>query len=213
MILNNFSKEEILENAAKVIGEFSLSSIPYGLTQKYKKQLANRKIGDNSILGVHKYHIHNNTVYVVANKRLYNYSARRTGEIVFTYYISCRNSNTGKYSYVMPTFDVHGHTITGYVMYTAHFVQRLRERDGKEFQDLLKEVGGDSMALAYKGDDGQFETTWGTYRLFGKQEGPFAYITTMVTDDMLFDNQIPTGEEIQEMMEEHNKYKCETLTV
>lgn len=209
MLLNTLSNKELLSRISDVVAKFSFST---GLSQKYEKQLKNRKVLDGAILGVHKYNILDNTVYVVAQKRTYNLSSRKAGEMVFTYYISVLNPKTGKYSYVMPTFGMSGYEITGYVMFTAHFIQRLNERDGKEFVDLLREVGGDAMALVDQNDEGGVETTWGTYRLFGKQEGPFVYIATMVTDDMLYENQLPTGEEIERRTKEYNIEKCQYVT-
>ena len=203
MLLSTLGHEEIRDKAEEIVKEFVNSSKPFGLTQKYIKQLNNRKVKDDTILGIHTYTIQNSTVYVVAQKKNYNRSSRSMGEIVFTYYISALNPYTGKYSYIMPTFGTTGYRVMGCVIFTAHFIQRLRERDGKGFADLLKINGGEVMAFVYnpKGTEGEIETRWGTYRLFGHQDGPYITITTMVTEDMLYEDQLPTDSAITKMEE------------
>ena len=200
MILNNFSKEDILYNVAKVVAEFSSSSIPGGLTLKYAKQLKNRAIPDNTILGVHHYTIQGNTVYVVATKRLFYRSPRKAGELTYTYYISVLNSTTGKYSYVRPNWDITNTHMTGYILFTAHFIQRLKERAGITFPELLKTNPGRCTPLADMEGENKVQTVWGTYRLFGSVDGACVNIATMVTDDMLYDDQLPVEDEFDAMI-------------
>lgn len=195
MILNNFSKEDILYNASKVVAEFSTSSIPGGLSLKYAKQLKNRAIPDNTILGVHRYSIQGNTVYVVATKRLFYRSPRKGGELTFTYYISVLNSTTGKYSYVRPNWDITNTRMVGYVLFTAHFIQRLNERANITFPELLKTNPGECTPLVDMEGENKIQASWGSYRLFGFLEGPYVTIATMVTDDMLYENQLPVEDE------------------
>lgn len=205
-------KDTITRNVEGVIREFTQSSKPYGLQEKYRKQLNDRKVLDGQILGVSKYTIQQNTVYVVAVKRTYNYGSRRGGELTITYYISALNPETGKYSYVMPSYGITGTVMKGFVMYTAHFVQRLWERDHKTFPELLKDVGGDAMVLVEKSGDDEYETTWGTYRLFIKAEEGAWYVTTMVTDDMLYSNQLETKEVIASKTVAYNEEKKRVIT-
>lgn len=211
MLLRTFDDVALKKGIYDVVKDFTHSSKPYGLSAKYKKELQNRKIGDNTTLGVHRYTIQENTVYVVATKRLYNYSSRRGGEIVFTYFISVLNPKTGKCSYVMPSFDVMGVKIEGFMMLSEHFVQRLKERTGKDMPDFLKEVGGSGISMIDKGE-GKMVASWGDYRLFGYAEGKNWYIATMVTADMLFEDQIPESEEMERLNREYNDYKKRILT-
>lgn len=213
MILNNFSKEDILYNVAKVVSEFSTSSIPFGLTMKYAKQLKNRAIPDNTILGVHHYTIQGNTVYAVATKRLFYRSPRKGGELTFTYYISVLNSTTGKYSYVRPNWDITNTKMVGYVLFTAHFIQRLKERAGITFVELLKTNPGRCTPLAGMEGENKVQTVWGTYRLFGFLEGSYVTIATMVTDDMLYEDQLPVEDEFDNIVARYVKDQRELYTV
>lgn len=215
MIFNTFSRDEINDGIRGVVAEFSNSSYPVGLEIKYEKALKNRKVKDGNVLGVHRYTIQNNTVYVVAIKRTYNYSPRKYGELVFNYYVSVTNPNTGKSAYAMPCFDIYGAKIIGFTLLTEHFIQRLRERAGVEFSDFLKKSGGMSGHAVVYGDDGKIETNWGGHRLFGYQyeDGKYTYITTMVTDDMLFETQLPVKEYMAEREKEYKDIQNSTLTV
>ena len=176
-----------------------------GLATKYMKQLKDRKVPDGKILGVHKYSLKNCNTYIVAIKRNYGRS-RKVSELVFDYYVEQINPDTGRVSYLRPSFDITGVRIYGYLEFTEHFIKRLKERDGKDFQDLLKTAGGDVLSLV-DGTSGDLEGTFGGYRVFVKKEGRNCTITTMVTDDMLYDNQRPTSEVIKVQAEQYNELK------
>lgn len=202
MILKTSTTEEKNSQLRTVVNSFTGGD---GLATKYMKQLKDRKVPDGKILGVHKYSLKNCNTYIVAIKRNYGRS-RKVSELVFDYYAEQINPATGRVSYLRPSFDITGVRIDGYLEFTEHFIKRLKERDGKDFQDLLKTAGGDVLSLV-DGTSGDLEGTFGGYRVFVKKEGRNCTITTMVTDDMLYDNQRPTSEVINVQAEQYNELK------
>ena len=202
MILKTSTPEEKNKQLRTVVNSFTGG---HGLAAKYMKQLKDRKVPDGKILGVHKYSLKTCNTYIVAIKRNYGRS-RNVSELVFDYYVEQINPATGRVSYLRPSFDITGVRIDGYLEFTEHFIKRLKERDGKDFLDLLKTAGGDVLSLV-DGTSGDLEGTFGGYRVFVKKEGRNCTITTMVTDDMLYDNQRPTGDSIQSRTEEYESIK------
>lgn len=202
MILKTSTPEEKNRQLNAVVASFTSS---FGLAKKYLKQLKDRKVQDGKVLGIHKYVLNGCNTYVVVVKR--NYGKTRTNaEPVFLYYVEEVNTDTGRVSYLRPGFDITGHHINGYLEFTEHFIKRLKERDGKDFLDLLKVAGGDALSFV-EGTSGDLEGTFGGHRVFVKKEGKNYIITTMVTDDMLFDTQRPTGKEINTQYEQYNSIK------
>lgn len=202
MILKTATPEEKNRQLRSVLDGFTGS---LGLAAKYSKQLKDRKVPDGKVLGVHRYTIKGCETYVVVVKRTYG-KTRGGGEPVFLYYAKMMNPSTGRISYLRPSFDITGSRNVGYLEFTEHFIKRLKERDGKEFTDLLKTAGGDTINPVM-GTSGDLEATFGGYRVFIKREGSNAIITTMVTDDMLYKNQRPTGEKISEGYKKYEELK------
>lgn len=207
MILKTATPEEKNRQLRGVVSAFTAGD---GLSLKYAKQVKDRKVPDGKVLGVHRYTIKGCVTYVVVAKRNYGRS-RSGGELVLNYYVQQVNPQTGRVSYLRPNFDITGVWTRGYLEFTEHFIARLMERDGKEFQDLLKTAGTDTLSLV-EGTSGDLESTFGGYRVFVKKEGENVIITTMVTDDMLYDNQRPTGETIKVNTEQYNTIKNRIIT-
>lgn len=202
MILKTSTPEEKNRQLGAILSSFTSS---FGLAKKYLKQLKDRKVPDGKVLGVHKYTLNGCNTYVVVVKRNYG-KTRAIAEPVFLYYVEEVNPNTGRLSYLRPSFDITGRHTNGYLEFTEHFIKRLKERDGKDFQDLLKTAGGDTISFT-EGTSGDLEGTFGGYRVFAKKEGNYYTIATMVTDDMLYENQRSTSEVIKVQTEQYNKLK------
>ena len=197
------TEAEITAQIKNIVDTLQVREI--GLYQKYGRLLNNRKVGDNTILGVSKYTEDGNVVYMVCSKQLYGRSARRA-ELVFTYYISCLNPYDGKLSFIRPNWDMAGMKIIGFTVFTNHCIKRLKERAGEEFIDFLRKYGAN--VLSWQQIEGE-ESVEGKmfmcpHKFFGYRYGDSnIYITTMVTEDMCFDNQIETAKELEDFTLEY----------
>ena len=205
------TSDEMLVKMRSILGDVQCKE--YGLYKKYEKQLTSRKVADNTILGVSKYTIEGNLVYVVCSKQLFG-RGKRDAEIVFTEYIGCLNPNDGKLSFLRPNWDLDGVRLIGFSYFTAHCIKRLKERAGEEFVDFLKKYGSKPMSFIKKNGEDNFEAKFYNcpHKFFGYDHGTCQYITTMVTEEMCFENQLETADELEGFAEEYWNYKCKKLS-
>ena len=207
MILNTMSPDAIISRLKDIIDDIDLGK-RNGLRIKYAKALANRKVADGSILGVSRYTIDDNNVYVVASKQQFG-RGKRQAEMVLSYYVTCMDPHSGKISYLKPYFDVRGTNLRGYGVYTSHCLQRLNERAGETFLDFISKWGSSYMSMQSNDGENNFEgkILGCPHKFFGYVYGNVHYITTMVTEDMCYDNQLAVATDLEAFGQEYIAYK------
>ena len=210
MVLSTLTEKQKMEKIDEIVSNLPL----YGLQKKYAKQLNDRKIADNTILGVHKYNIEGSRVIRICIKRTYGCGKRTEGSLCSCYYIESICPYTGKSRWLRPTYSIYGGSrCIGYAELTNHFIKRVKERTGMDFLDFLLATGTDNIgSIKYDGDDRLF-LKWGDYTLFGYrgETDEIFYITTMVTPDMLFDNQKSDYDELGEFNKEFEEKKNQLM--
>lgn len=173
-----------------------------GLALKYEKALSNRRVPDKAVLGVHTYNIEGTKVYVICTKQLFGQGKRAMGELLFSYYLETICPYTGKRRYIRPSFDYYGLRVISYMEFTSHFVKRLKERAGLDFIDIVTMQGAVPIIGDIADKDGETIMKWGDYTLFGYRGELVTYITTMVTPEMLRQEQIEKGIEFDDVLKD-----------
>lgn len=125
-------------------------------------------------------------------------------------YLEVLDPATGKVGYLMPSieYDIFNEPYDfSWTLYTYHCCCRMKERAGKDFFEIINETGG---KLAYKnleGSKGEQECILGDnqYHAFGFEDDGITIVTTFVTNDMLFPNQVELATKLQDIYREYIK--------
>lgn len=206
MIIYTMTEDEILTQVKKVVD--AAEAMECGLHRKYEKQLNNRKVPDQAILGVTKYTIDGNTVYMVCSKQLFGRGTRRA-EMTSSTFISCMDTNTGKKAFIRPIMDIYGYKVVGYTMFTIHCIERLKERTGEDFETFIKKYGSQPMGFMETGEDGHFQGTIHNcpHKFFGYMYEKSVYVTTIIREDMCREDQKEITDKVVKLSADYFKEK------
>lgn len=122
-----------------------------GLGAKNSKKLKNKFIKDNDIMSKSTYVVPEtkDTVVVFAIKRILMVKGKEHSTMTVSHYLK-----TYYNTYIVPVIDAMTNRVLGYIEFTCHSVERIRQRLGKDFdtffqQDFVKNNGA-IQALEYK---------------------------------------------------------------
>ena len=139
-------------------------------------------------------------------KYYYMKGAHKAADISCAHYFEILVPKTGKVGYLMPQFDQEiPMCIAGFTFFTYHCICRIRERAGKDFFSVVA-VDSSSRLFFQRTDNGSLEGILGDnkYHVFGYEgDNGFTYVTTFVTNSMLYENQEQVSAELKEMYKEY----------
>lgn len=107
-----------------------------GLGIKNSKKLKNKFIKDNTIMSKSTYDIPEtkDTVVVYAIKHIQTLKGKEYSTMILMYYY-----RTAYNTYIVPSINSLTNRVYGYVEYTRHSVERIKERLNKDFDTFFKE--------------------------------------------------------------------------
>lgn len=166
-----------------------------GLAIKNSKKLKNKYIKDNEIMSRSSYVIPstNDTMVAYAIKHIQVLKGKEYSTmIVMSYIKTCYNT------YIAPAINPLTDRVWGYVEFTSHSVDRMRERLGKDFdtffrEDYVKNNGVvDTIEYHYNGDANERVAHIGdAFAFIDYRESEHKYtVKTIVSTEQLYTNQL-----------------------
>lgn len=166
-----------------------------GLGIKNSKKLKNKFIKDNEIMSRSTYVIPatKDTMVVFAIKHIQVLKGKEYATmIVRSYYKTCYNT------YIVPAINSFTDRVLGYMEFSTHSVDRMRERLGKDFDTFFREDYAKNNGIVktieyhYNGDDNERVAHIGDALAFiDYRESEHKYtVKTIVSTEQLYTNQL-----------------------
>lgn len=166
-----------------------------GLMIKNKKKLKSKFFKDNSIMSKSGYVVPktNDSIVVYAIKQVQTLKGKEYSTMSVNYYIK-----TYYNTYIVPSINGKTERVCGYIEYSCHSVQRLRERLGKDFdmffqEDYLNNKGYlQFVEYKYNGDENEYVAHIGEAFVITEREdsGRKYAVKTILSEKDLYTNQL-----------------------
>lgn len=193
MITQTMTPDEVIRGL-QMIDEYVLERMK-GLMIKNSKKLKSKIVKDNSIMSKSTYDVPetNDKVVVYAIKHVQTLKGKEYATMSTMYYIK-----TYYNTYITPVIDGLANKVRGYMEYSYHSVQRLRERLGKDFDTYFQEdeisSKGFTQFVEYKrnGDVNEYVAhLGGAFLIVECEESGRRYVVkTILSEDDLYTNQL-----------------------
>ena len=193
MIVQTMTPSEVIR--ALQVNHSFLRDRMDGLGIKNSKKLKNKYIKDNEIMSRSTYVIPatKDTMVVFAIKHIQVLKGKEYATmIVRSYYKTCYNT------YIVPAINSLTDRVLGYMEFTSHSVDRMRERLGKDFDTFFREDYSENNGVVktieyhYNGDENERVAQIGDAFAFidyRKSEHKYT-VKTIVSTEQLYSNQL-----------------------
>lgn len=131
-------------------------------------------------------------------------------DISFCHFFEVLDPATGKVGYLMPSIEYNifnePYDIS-WTLFTYHCCCRMKERAGKDFFEISKEAGAKIVRNKLNGSKSEVECILGDnqYHAFGVDDDGITIVTTFVTNDMLYPNQVELAASMQDTYRKYIK--------
>jgi len=202
MITRNMNTDEVLNELRKiddyVCGRWD------GLKAKNNQKLKSKFVGSDSVMSVSKYVVPNtkDNVVVFAVKHIEKINGKDYSTMYLNHYVK-----TYYGTYIIAISNIEKRNIDGYIEFTCHAIERIRERLGKDFETFFKEdyIHDSKNAFKIVEDNYKADKTELVARIGGAlviiekvDNGKKLIIKTVLSEKELFSSQMLEKEESQE---------------
>ena len=201
MIVETMTKTELYKEL--IADEQWVLERAIGLTTKYNKQLRDKRVRHLAVLGRTWYETPNhNKVYTIAQKYIVDEKGKRSIVSITSLYQYTDNSGITRYIY--PLFGFDNYLKLNFVLtFSAHSVSRMKERIGKDIFGVFEDICTKNdtcisiRPYTFKCEYGDYCTVIGDNMAFIRYEPWGPWVTTMITKEQEYLNQLKQQAEIK----------------